>query len=367
MRLRILISNILFDERKDYQEVICAREFARMGCEVLAVTPLHTPGVEPPPWRVAKVEKYLRVRDTIFFPRGLRKIVEDFKPEVAFLHAPNHGLSCAVMRHLPTGCKVVPVFGDLRESHHGRRGKWLTVRGNPIFKRLVKDRWYRHLMRRADLILAVTNETVRLLREVEAEAVDARGFMCGLAADPTVFFNDPSVRAPGARRKTLVTVTRIFPEKPVLEWVQPVLRFLQKHPDWNYVLAGLLPGGARTQQELLAAAPPGQLEVRPLLSAQEMNTVFNRADLAVWYLPAISIQQSMITGLPVLLPFNESLNHLVREGVNGFYYRSPEQLEVQLERAAAQSWDRGAVASENAGLASPGVFGGILERLKLQV
>jgi glycosyltransferase involved in cell wall biosynthesis len=368
MPLRILVTSFGFDERKNYQEVICARAYARMGCDVQVLTGLYTPGPQPPAWRVARVEKFLRIRDTMFFPRGLQKIVDEFQPDVALLYAPNHGLSYAVARHLPSTCRVVPVFGDLRESHHGRAGKWLTVRGNPLFKRLVKDRWYRRLMKRADLILAVTNETVRLLREVDAAAWDARGFMCGLAADPAVFFHDPVLRPAGDRRKTLVTVTRIMPQKPVVQWVQPVLHFLRKHPDWCYVLAGLPPGpeGEAVKNELLAAAPPGQLEIRPLLSPPDMNAAFNEADLAVWYLPTISIQQSMVTGLPVLLPANESVNHLVREGMNGFYYRSPEHLEEQLELAAAKVWDRTSVAEENKRLASPGVFAGILERLNLQ-
>src|SRR5436190_14474210 len=184
MARRILISSNLFNERTNYQEIVCAREFARLGCEVLVICAEHIPVPGPPPWRVLRVEKYLRVRDTVFFPRGLQKAVDDFQPEAAFLYAPNHGLSYSVMRHLPPACKVVPVFGDLRESHHGRRGQWLSVRGNPLFKRLVKDRWYRRLMARADLILAVTNETVRLLCELDAASWNAKGWMCGLAADP---------------------------------------------------------------------------------------------------------------------------------------------------------------------------------------
>jgi len=367
MKPRILISSMLFNERTSYQEVICAREFARMGCEVLVVCVQHTPGPEPGPWRVVQLEKRLRVRDTVFLPRGLQKIVDDFRPRAAFLYAPNHGLAHPFVSHLPPECKVVPVFGDLRESHRLRRGRWLSVRGNPLLKRMVKDRWYRKLLRRADLILSVTPETVRLLRELDAPAVDARGWMCGLAADPTMFFHDPAQRTARDPRKTLITVTRIFPEKAIDHWIQPVMQFLRKHPEWRYVLAGLPPGpaGETVKQELLAAAPPGQMEVLPLLSQQEMNRAFNEADIAVWYMPSITIQQSMMTGLPVLLPQVEALSHLVHDGENGFNYPSQEDLVETLERAAARQWDHGALAAENARLSSAEVFARILQRLNL--
>ena len=367
MPLRILICSTLFNEKGNYMEVVAATAFARMGCEVLVVTAKYVPSGEATAWRVAVVERCLRIRDTIFFPRGLDRMVRDFQPDAAFLLAPNHGLAHALHRHLPPGCRRVPVFGDLRESDTSRRGRWLSVRGNPLLKRMVKDRWYRRLLRESELILAVTNETVRILRELDAAAWDARGHMCGLPADERRFFPLPAARAAEPRLKTIVTITRILPHKPVREWIQPVLRFLRKHEDWRYVFAGLPSGaaGERARAELADAEAGDRFQLLPLQSLEEMNRHFNEADLAVWYLAAISIQQSMLTGIPVLLPADEALNHLVAPGGNGLYYESPDHLTQQLEAAAAQTWDRTEIARANAALSADCMFRDIARRLGL--
>lgn len=365
MSRRVIVCSNSFNERCNYHEVVCARALAQLGFEVMVVAADYTASGAVQPWKVAQIRCLFRVRDTTFAPRGLAEITADFRPDAAFLCGPNHGLSYSLHRYLPAGCKIVPVFGDLRESHYGRAGRWGSIRGNPLMKRLVKDRWYRNLMRRSDLILAVTNETVRILREIDAPSWDSRGFMCGLSADPDVFFLDPSRKKPGL--KTIVTATRIIPEKPVKEWIQPVLRFLRKNEGWRYLFAGLPPGpeGQAIKRELEDASVGDRFQVLPLLSLSEMNDLFNQADLAVWYLAAISIQQSMLTGVPVLLPYNESLNHLVTEGRDGFYYRSPEHLEERLAEAAARPWDREEIARGNARLSSERTFKEITGRLGL--
>jgi glycosyltransferase involved in cell wall biosynthesis len=362
---RIIIASTLFNERSHYMEVVAATALARMGCDVLVVTAKHVPSGQVQPWKVAVVTKCLRIRDTIFFPRGLDRIISGFRPDAAFLFAPNHGLSYALHQHLPPGCLRIPVFGDLRESDTSRRGRWLSVRGNPLMKRLVKDRWYRRVMQQSELILASTNETVRILREVDAGSWDKRGLMCGLPVDPDVFFHDPAARKSGW--KTIATATRIVPHKPVKEWIQPVLRFLRKHEDWRYVFAGLPPGaaGEAVRQELRDAGLGDRFELRPLLRLPEMNALFNEADVAVWYLAAVSIQQSMLTGIPVLLPADEALNHLVKPGVNGFYYDTPAHLEQQLEAAGARTWDRAEIAAGNAWMAAGRMFRDIVRRLGL--
>jgi hypothetical protein len=119
------------------------------------------------------------------------------------------------------------------------------------------------------------------------------------------------------------------------------------------------------KRELGTDFPGERFQVLPLQSLAEMNALFNEADLAVWYLAAISIQQSMLTGIPVLLPADEALNHLVRDGVNGFYYNSPDHLEAKLTEAAARTWDRAEIARVNAWMASPRMFGDIANRLGL--
>src|SRR6188508_2385051 len=99
MRRRVILASNSFNERGNYMEVVAAAALARPGCDVLIVTIDHRPSGKPQPWKVARVTRFMRIRDTVFFPRGLDEIVRQFKPEAAFLFAPNHGLSYALHRH----------------------------------------------------------------------------------------------------------------------------------------------------------------------------------------------------------------------------------------------------------------------------
>ncbi|HWB07040.1 MAG TPA: glycosyltransferase [Verrucomicrobiales bacterium] len=367
-KARILIGSASFDERSNYQEVVFAKALTRLGYDVLVVSAIVKSGpgeTGPRGYRIAKVEKYIRIRDTFFACRGLDRIVADFKPDAAFLLAPNHGLPYALLEHLPAACKVVPYFGDLRESHVIKGGKWLSRRGNPVIKRFLKDRWYRALLHRADLIVPCTNETQRILEEVDAESLRGKVLMRSLAVDPSDFFYDPSLRSPNDGLRTIITVTRIDPLKPVKEWTAPVLAWLRQNPGWRYVLGGLPPGteGARLKAELEAPDLGDRFRLLGRLTAEEINRLYNNADLAIWFLAAIGIQQSMITGLPVLLPAHNALDHLVNPGVNGLYYSSSGDIPSRLSEAAAISWDRAAVAKRNEGLSANVLLKSVLDRI----
>jgi len=70
------------------------------------------------------------------------------------------------------------------------------------------------------------------------------------------------------------------------------------------------------------------------LSVGDLNGIFNASDVGVWpVLPAVTIQQSMGTGLPVVLPRNEWVGHLLR-CESGRYF-SPDDDDQIVARIAA--------------------------------
>ncbi len=81
-----------------------------------------------------------------------------------------------------------------------------------------------------------------------------------------------------------------------------------------------------------------RMHVLPFTDAAGLNAVFNGADLGVWPRnPAITIQQAMGTGLPVLLPQNSLVGHLIKPG-SGHYFdldetRGEESLTHGLDHA----------------------------------
>ncbi|HWB05467.1 MAG TPA: glycosyltransferase [Verrucomicrobiales bacterium] len=369
---RIIVASATFDERSGYLEVVFARALGRLGCEVLVVA-AHVHEDTPPekrPYRIWRVEKFILMRETVVAPQGLDRLVKDFKPDAAFLLAPIHGLSYALLRHLPAACKVIPVFADLTVSDTRRRGRWLLgPRGIPIVKWLIKDRWYRNLMSRADLIYPITNETERILAEIDPENVRKKSWKCGLAVDSSDFGFNPAMREPTSGWKELVTVTTLRPAKAVEDWIQPVFAWLRQNPGWRYTLAGLPPGSKGDAIRPLIEAPDlgDRYRIMGLLKAPEINHLYNNSDLAIWYLATIGIQQSMKTGLPVLLPSNGALEHLVEEGVNGLYYRDLTEVPRKLDQAAAIPWDRERIAQGNAKLCAEDVVSSILGRVDIHL
>ncbi|TMK57573.1 MAG: glycosyltransferase family 4 protein [Actinobacteria bacterium] len=64
-----------------------------------------------------------------------------------------------------------------------------------------------------------------------------------------------------------------------------------------------------------------------------MCELFSACDLGFWSQAAISIQQAMGTGLPVVLHDGPTVSHLVTEGTNGWYVASGEDPGNALSRA----------------------------------
>jgi glycosyltransferase involved in cell wall biosynthesis len=163
----------------------------------------------------------------------------------------------------------------------------------------------------------------------------------------------------------MVTVTRINPLKPVEEWIRPVLAWLRQNPGWRYTLAGFPSGSEGDKVRAMIEAPDlgDRFRMLGLLKTPEINRLYNNSDLALWFVAGIGIQQSMVTGLPVLLPTLGSVDHLVEDRVNGFYYRDLADLPRCLSEAASLSWDREKLARVNSKLCAKAVMEVILKRV----
>src|SRR5207244_7969164 len=89
----------------------------------------------------------------------------------------------------------------------------------------------------------------------------------------------------------------------------------------RYVLAGLLDDdfGQSLRRLVAEQADPSAFLLSPMLGHDEMRVVFSAADLGFWPRAAITIQQAMGTGLPVVLRDMPNVSHLLTSGENGWY------------------------------------------------
>ena len=64
---------------------------------------------------------------------------------------------------------------------------------------------------------------------------------------------------------------------------------------------------------------PENFIIKNFINKKEMQTYFCAADLGIWTKAAITIQESMGTGLPIVLKNKKIVSHLINDGKNGYF------------------------------------------------
>ncbi|MEU3846127.1 glycosyltransferase [Micrococcus terreus] len=103
----------------------------------------------------------------------------------------------------------------------------------------------------------------------------------------------------------------------------------------------------------------GKTVLTGFLTQSELNGVFNASDAGIWpAMPAITIQQAMGTGLPVVIPSNQIVGHLLKSGT-GLFLDSKKPLDSSIEDAlvalSQMNVDRTEFAARNYWLSSEAV------------
>ena len=88
------------------------------------------------------------------------------------------------------------------------------------------------------------------------------------------------------------------------------MRAMKKNKDLIYIIGGFSDSNySRTvKDKVLSSDVADQFILLNLLESSEMNALFNCADFGVWFGATSSIQQSMGTGLPTIIP---KIEHLI--------------------------------------------------------
>lgn len=222
----------------------------------------------------------------------------------------------------------VVLYGD-NQAMYADLSRWKARVKETVFA-VTKGSLYRHLNRGADVVFCYTPNTVGRIEPFSAGSLME---VLPLAYDPNIFYLDASLRAQargelGAAEDDIILVA---PGKlQAQKRLDAVVNAMSQLPHWRKRLRLVLVGGTEgpVAEAIRNAARVTGLNERvtllPFADARRLNMIFNAADLGVWPLmPAITIQQSMGTGLPVLLPDNDLVSHLVRPSTGWLY--SPER------------------------------------------
>lgn len=363
-----------------YQEVYLARAFTRLGHEVRVITsdrvspsarafhPTHLDaGLSLDPgagYGVLRLRSLVRARSMVV-TRGLKSAIEEFDPDIVV--APGVGklfAAPALVERRARRYKLVVLFSDNSDFWDFRSAR-LTVSSlrAKISQRVVKDAVYRRAVRFADRVCLQTPETQEIVGKSLSPplqgVLDQKAILCPLGFDPDEFYFSAQERLEerdalgvGADDTVFVTCTRVNSKKSLERVVDAASALAQEGRRIRYVVAGFSEGtyGESLRAYINGQPDPSIFVCLPLLDHQEARRLYCASDVGVWLKAAISIQEAMGTGLPVLLESKLSVGHLVRDGSNGWLF-APNELADGMRRAqdGPIARPRERIASENAG------------------
>lgn len=342
-RLRIAIIPAGFDPRLSYNENVFAQTLHDMGHEVMVFTSYHGSGENEGEtiamdatldFCVVRTGKAFKIFNTTFsWDSEIQKKITCFKPDVALVLAPNHGLGMQWVRYLPDSCRVIAGFSDL-PWHRG------------FFRAWVKRNWSRRVIARAWKVVTATKATEILItswaRAEDRSKIEFIGLpFRGTSLDGGI--PPPAAAALAARvDKLIVCVTRVHASKNLEQLFKSVERFLIASPGCGFVMAGFDNGAEsnRLRSCILASPVVGRCEILPVLNAGEIGGLFNIADCSIWSLVSIGIYHSLHCGCPVIVREGQDATHLLADPAGGAWFRDLDTIDKVLPEVLGRNISR---------------------------
>lgn len=347
-----------------YQEVHLAKAYARLGYTVKVFTSAASVNLGGSISRLhyqkglTKDPKFgydiLRLPSLSYksksLPFGLKKAVTTFNPDVLVILGVAKlfpmALLCPSIYH---NTKSVSVYGDAKEylDRNTLKQKLKTL-FHELGYRFIKYPLYQKAVRynhRLVLNIPETNEVfLRFLPKKDVDMFNAKKVMLNLGYDPDDYFYTQKDREEVRQKLNLtddtivvITSTRVNKRKNLENIISCISKLHATGKKVAYIIIGCL--GDDYEQELKAFIRqqpyPGSFKCFPFLNAAEIRQLYCAADVGLWLKAAISIQEAMGTGLPVILENKPSLSHLIQEGKNGWYFQ-PETFEKVIERTMTE-------------------------------
>lgn len=361
MNKRILIITTFFEEEYQYQEIQIADTLCAMNYDVTVLTTNRSYFSKykrrriissAKPYPVIRLSDLIRITDTIYVYWGLKKTLSLLAYDSVLLIYPGHGLGYFSLKYIKKDVQIISFFQEHSSISYSRLQ-------NKIIKFLIKNKWYKEIFRRSSSIAAITPETIELFSSNVRfkPLIEGKIKLTGLGFNPDRFYYNNKFRkdlrvAHGIPEDgiVLITVTRIFEDKPVWQWIQPIIEAISVSDSLYYILIGFT--DSSYSDELKAKIREVQFHDRiillDILNSEKINQYFCCADYGVWFVSAsISIQQSMGTGLPIILPEIKIYKHLIAPSENGFFYSSGPELKNLLTSLTDKTFKREEVLALN--------------------
>lgn len=385
--MKIAIVSAHYMPEVGYQEVHLAKAYSRLGHKVKVFTSTASValggnvGAVKYQKGISRDPKYgyeiLRLPALSFKSKvlsfGLKKAVLQFDPAIIVILGVAkifpYSLLC---KEVMDQCCVVSVYGDAHEylSRENFGQKIKTAIHESGF-RLIKQPLYKRAIKNGHRLVMNIPETnqyfLNFLNSRGKKDFESKRKMLFLGFDPDeYFFSEEERKATrtklnlGDDEIVIMTSTRVNRRKNLESVIKQVSDLRQRGKKVSYVIVGFL--NDEYEKELKAfinsQPDPSIFKCFPFLSAAEIKKLYCAADAGIWLKAAISIQEAMGTGLPVILENKPSVNHLIEDNANGWFFekdsfnriiervtnileeKKTNRKEMQIKNAAKLSYDK---------------------------
>lgn len=347
-----------------YIEVHLARTLSRLGYTVRVITSVKVPGyvrgltfstysagtvlTPAPAYTIQRLPTYFSAGQMVL-SNGVKKAVKHFNPDLIFV--------IGLGKLFPE-----PVF-DLAEYHertytlvgdnaHSFANNSLGTR---FSKRFLKTPVYQKAIAHSERLFAYTPSAPKIIaKQVGAAATKAMNgklVFTSLGFDGQVFYFDEDLRMRERKRLgldgkfTWVCVSRYAANKDFSPFFNGLAELKMKGVDFKVVFAGVEgEGGEALSQTLYDQHLTTHAEVLPFLEHEELNALYNAADAAWYPMAAISNFEGLGAGLPILLPDEQNVSHILQNELRGDYYEKNQVPELMLQWTKSGPIDRRAQA-----------------------
>jgi glycosyltransferase involved in cell wall biosynthesis len=297
-------------------------------------------------YEIERLRHWFRVGSTILCG-GLLPKVQEYDPEIVL------AIGVAKMFPVPVLIKkslrrflLYTFFGENNEYYNWTDPSAKFRSGLKFLTRNVLKKYYYQLsIKNSDKIFTYTPETLpflkRLVNDPNKEVLESKIVSTSLGFDSTVFYyNDPEREQTrremgiGIQDFLIVTVTRYSKSKSLEFMVDNIIKLKSEGYRAKYWIIGFIDQESmRMFREYLKMRNADEfISCFPFTDYSTLRKYQAAADVGLWCQVTISIQQSMGTGLPVILEEKKSVSHLVTPGVNGLFFVK-DQLGETLKEA----------------------------------
>jgi glycosyltransferase involved in cell wall biosynthesis len=237
---------------------------------------------------------------------------------------------------------LVALFGDNKDFWN-----WSSVKHSLksvksiVLQKSIKNRLYAKAVESCDKLVLYTPETENIMLSYMPEKLKKelreKAILSTLGFDPDEFFFDEKDRenlrkAFGASKSevVLITSTRVNRRKNIENVIDIISKLYIEGNKVRYIIIGFL--GDNYEKEIKAyinkKPNPEIFHCYPFISHKEIRKLYCASDIGIWLKAAISIQEAMGTGLPVILENKLSVNHLIQEGINGWFFEKGKLVDI---------------------------------------